>query len=113
MKNKETCPYCFELLKNCICIFHNCSICGERLPESELYEYRGAYACEKDIDKATERRDMERANIIEENKAKTDRFRGLDMGDSAIGKANREILKRDIEIAKKESLQTKKYEGRE
>lgn len=33
------------------------------------------------------------------------------MSDSQIGKANREILKSDIEIAKKESQRLKNYEG--
>jgi len=91
-----------------------CIICGKMFSYDQLYEYRGIIYCESNDckKKAIERRDGERAEIIEENKHKTDRFRGLDLSDSVIGKANREILKADIEIAKKESSRTKEYEGK-
>ena len=76
-------------------------LCKKFFDLSELYEYRGSVACEKDFDKAQENADIKRAEIIEDNKFRTEKFRGLDLGDSIIGKANREILKSDIEIAKK------------
>ena len=78
-----------------------CSICKKEFDSSDLYEYRGAVACVECFDTAIEQKDFERQEIIEKHKHKTERFRGLDLGDSVIGKANREILKADIEIAKK------------
>lgn len=39
-------------------------------------------------------------------------FKGLDLSDSVIGKANREIFKTQIEIASNESVRLNKYEGR-
>jgi hypothetical protein len=81
-----------------------CCICKKYFDLSKLYEYRGSVACGKDFDKAQENADSKRAEIVEDTKFRTERFRGLDMGDSVIGKANREILKADIEIAKKGKL---------
>ena len=53
-----------------------------------------------------------RNEIIAEESAKTECFRGEDLGDSAMGKANRKLLARQIEIAGKESDMLKAYEGR-
>ena len=89
-----------------------CAICKKYFDYSNLYEYRGIIYCEKCHDTAIKQRNAERAEIITENKHKTDRFKGLDLSDSQIGKANRNILKVDIEIAKKESGRIKNYEGR-
>lgn len=89
-----------------------CSICKEYFDDSDLYEYRGAIACSEHFDQLQERRDGERQQIIDEENHKTERFRGLNLSDDAIGKANREILKTDIEIASKESKRIKDYEGR-
>jgi recombinational DNA repair protein (RecF pathway) len=89
-----------------------CSVCKKDFELSELYEYRGAVACSPCFDTAIKRRDQERQEIIAENKNKTESFRGLDLSDSAIGKANRQILKKDIEIASKESQRVKRYESR-
>lgn len=112
MKNyKEICPCCFEKIDNCICGGkRKCSICKKEFCSNELYEYRGIITCSKCMDVAIIKRDSERAEIIEENKIKTEKFRGLDFSDSQIGKANREILKREIEIAKKENSRLRKYE---
>lgn len=107
---KVYCEKCFMELDNCECEL--CSICKEIFPPSDLYEYRGEVACAKDFRAAQEKRDFERQEIIEENKVKTDKFRGLDLGNSQIGKANRNILKADIEIAGKESGRIKSYENR-
>ena len=89
-----------------------CEICGEKLTGSEAYEYRGMYYCEDCEERAIEKRDHQRQEIIEETKHKTDRFKGLELGDSLLGKINREILKADIEIAGKESARIKEYEKR-
>lgn len=78
-----------------------CCICKEYFELSELYEYRGYIACEKDFDEAQKQAERVRAETIEDTHFRTDRFKGLDLGESVIGKANREILKVDIEIAKK------------
>lgn len=90
-----------------------CSKCGIELDDSTAYEYRGALSCEDCFGHVRQQRSLERSEIIEESKHKTDRFKGLDLSDSKIGKANRDILKPDIEIAKKESGRRKRYEGRE
>jgi neutral trehalase len=112
IKMSKNCEYCFELKKNCVCEWYTCSGCGTKLSSwGTTYEYRGAYSCENCFEKVQENRDFERQQIIEEERHKTDRF-NLDMSDSVIGKANRDILKRDIEIAKKESKRLKDYEGR-
>ena len=90
----------------------NCPICGKEEEYGQMYEYRGAIACVDCIDQARDKRDNERSEIIAEEKHKTDRFNGLDLSDSSIGKSNKKILKRDIEIAKKESGRIRNYEGR-
>ena len=91
----------------------NCPLCGREEEYGQMYEYRGALACVDCIDEAREKRDIERAEVIFEQKHKTDRFKGLDLSDSQIGKANKEILKADIEVAKKESKRIRDYEGRD
>ena len=80
--------------------------------EPNVYEYRGAYACEECFDDVIAMRDSERNRVmsIEHNKTKV--FKGLDMTDSVIGKANNELLKRHKEVASKESNQLKAYENR-
>lgn len=88
-----------------------CPICKNDFELGQMYEYRGALACEDCIEEMREKRDFQRAEVIEEQNFKTDRFKGLDMSDSQIGKINGEILKSDIEIAKKESQRLKDYEG--
>lgn len=89
---------------------YQCSKCKRILEESEIYEYRGVYACADHFDEVTKTRDIQRNEIIREESAKTDVFKGLDLGDSVIGKANREILKGQIEIASKESGRLRDYE---
>ena len=78
-----------------------CSVCKKQFILGDLYEYRGSIACEKCFQEAQDKKDFERQEIIEKNKHKTERFRGLDLSNSQIGKANRDILKADIEIASK------------
>jgi len=89
-----------------------CQKCKIELDDSDAYEYRGAFSCADHFDEVIESRDFQRQEIIEEESRKTDCFRGLDLGDNPIGKANREILKSRIEIASKESGRLKDYEGR-
>lgn len=98
---------CFYEQKNL-----KCSVCGEMLNESEAYEYRGSISCSNCLDRNKEKRDIERSEVMLEQQHKTDRFKGLDLSDSSIGKANKELLKSDIEIARKEGARTKLYEGR-
>jgi hypothetical protein len=87
-----------------------CEICGKELTGSEAYEYRGMISCVDCHEEAIKKRDYQRQEIIEENKHKTDRFKGLELGNSLLGKINKEILKSDIEIAGKESSRIKEYE---
>jgi len=91
---------------------HTCSKCHKEIDGCEAYEYRGAISCDGCFDSVIETRDFQRQEIINEESAKTDKFKGLDLGNNVIGKANREILKGQIEIASKESGRLKEYEGR-
>ena len=90
-----------------------CSICDEMFEYANLYEYRGVISCNDCFDELQKRRNFERQEIIEEQKYKTDKFKGLDLSDSQIGKANSNILKQDIMIAKKEGKRIRNYEGRD
>lgn len=99
-----------------ICYYNNsnlsfkCPICKEMKSPHDIYEYRGSECCPDCIDENQEKREIERQDVIAEQKHKTDRFKGLDLSDSQIGKANKQILKSDIEIAKNESDKLKQYE---
>lgn len=87
-----------------------CLICKIDLDDHTAYEYRGAFSCADHFDEVCKKRENQRQEIIKEEHAKTKVFKGLDLGDSVIGKANREILKSQIEIASKESQRLKAYE---
>ncbi len=89
-----------------------CSKCKKELDGYEAYEYRGAYSCTECFEAVIEGRESERAEIIKEETSKTNVFKGLDLSDNTIGKANRDILKSQIEISKKETSKMKNYEGR-
>ena len=89
-----------------------CSKCGKSLDENEAYEYRGAYSCSDHFDEVIESRDFQRQEIIKEEHNKTKVFKGLDMTDSIIGKANNKLLRSHKEVASKESGRLKAYEGR-
>jgi recombinational DNA repair protein (RecF pathway) len=111
-KMKEECPYCFEKLNNCVCHFNTCYVCKKLVPDSLAYEYRGAICCEECFDEGTKKRDFERQEIMTEEQHKLKPLEGLSFGDSVIGRANREIMKPQIEIARKESGRIKSYENR-
>lgn len=92
---------------------YTCSKCGKELDGFEAYEYRGAISCDEHFDEVREMRDFQRQEIINEENAKTKVFKGLDLDPgNPIGKANRQILKKQIDIASKESGRLKAYEGR-
>lgn len=80
--------------------------------EPNVYEYRGAYACEEHFEDVIAMRDGQRKEVMDIEYNKTKVFEGLDMTDSLIGKANNELLSRHKEIASKESQQLKDYEGK-
>lgn len=64
---RQVCASCFEYPENCRgCEWHKCSVCKEELSDSEAYEYRGAFACEKHFDSAIEKRDFERQEVMAE-----------------------------------------------
>jgi hypothetical protein len=88
----------------------NCLKCNKELKSNEAYEYRGAIACAEHFDEVSESRERERREIIAEESRKTECFRGLDMGESVIGRANRKLLTSPVEIASKESGRLKAYE---
>ena len=90
-----------------------CSICKIDLDDYTAYEYRGQIACADHHDEMIEARDYQRSQIIKEENDKLEPLKGLDLSDSAVGKENRKILAGRIEIASKESLRLKQYEGRD
>lgn len=89
---------------------YNCSKCKKSLDPCDAYEYRGAIACDDCFDEVTHERDRQRQAIIKEESAKTDKFKGLDFSDSAIGKANQKLFKAEFEISSQESPRLKAYE---
>lgn len=91
---------------------YECQLCKAELEANETYEYRGAYSCAEHFDQVIKDRDFQRQEVMAENNVKTRAFKGLDLSDSPVGKANREILKPQIEIAGKESARLREYEGR-
>jgi hypothetical protein len=92
---------------------YKCLKCKIDLEPSSAYEYRGAISCADHFDEVVEFRNFERQEIMAEERTKTDKFRGLDLSDSAIGRGNRELLKGAIEVASKESGRLKRYEERQ
>lgn len=89
---------------------YTCKKCKAKLRASEAYEYRGAFACETHFDEVIEMRDFERNQITNEEHNKTKSFKGLDLTDSVVGKANKKLLKPRIEVASKESARLNQYE---
>lgn len=47
-----------------------CPICKNDFELGQMYEYRGALACEDCIEEMREKRDFQRAEVIEEQKFK-------------------------------------------
>lgn len=90
---------------------YNCRKCKAPLDDHEAYEYRGSVACAEHFDEVIEIRDFERNQIIREEHNKTKVFEGLDLTDSIIGKANKKLLKPNIELVGKESQRLKNYEA--
>lgn len=89
---------------------YKCLKCKKYIDASDTYEYRGVYSCAAHFEEVCAIRDFQRNEIIKEEHNKTKAFKGLDLSDSVIGKANKEILKSKIEIAKKESSRLTEYE---
>jgi hypothetical protein len=90
---------------------YKCYLCKKYLDSSDTYEYRGAYSCEEHHDQVIALRSRERQEIIEQEHAKTECFRGLDLDPTtSVGRGTREIMKRQLELAKKESSQLRRYE---
>lgn len=90
---------------------YECTLCKKQLDDCDAYEYRGAHSCDDCFDEVIEMRDLERNQIIQEESRKTKVFKGLDLTDSVIGKANKNLLKANIEIARNESQRLRDYEG--
>lgn len=92
---------------------YKCSKCKKPLQSCDAYEYRGAIACDNCFDDVIEARDFQRNEIIAEESAKTEIFKRLSIDPKCpIGRANLELLNPMIEIASKESVRLKTYEGR-
>lgn len=104
------CETCFKKGKKSIEMTDECQVCKEEFPTSKMYEYRGFLFCEKHFSEGEKKVDYKRQQIQEINEHQTRVFKGLNMEkDNAIGKANNEILKRQVDIAKKESFIEKEY----
>ncbi len=113
MKDKQECPCCFEFWNNCFCNWKQpCPQCWKLFCEWDMYEYRWLKACEQCIDEVEKARNFERQEIIEEETHKTNFAKWLEFSNTTIWKANKQLLKSNIEIAKKESYRLKKYEWR-
>lgn len=90
-----------------------CAKCKKILDDSEAYEYRGAYSCDDHFDEVIKSREYQRQEIIAEEDRKLAPLKGMDLDPTShIGRGNLEILKPQIEIARKESGRLKEYEGR-
>lgn len=48
---------------------NKCAICGNYFDDSEAYEYRGVMACEEHFDELIEKRDYQRAQVMETTEA--------------------------------------------
>lgn len=88
-----------------------CQVCKNYFDYGSMYEYRGFLSCDNCFDELQSKVDNRRQEVIAEQNHKTSVFKGLDMSDSKIGAANREILKGNIEIAKKTSKRVEDYEN--
>lgn len=91
---------------------YKCSKCKKELEASDTYEYRGAYSCAEHFEEVQESRNFERQEIMEEENHKMKPLEGLSFGDNVVGRANRAIMKPQLEIARKESGRMKAYEKR-
>lgn len=89
---------------------NTCLVCKKKFDDNEIYEYRGAFACDEHFDDMIASRDRERDAIMAAEDAKTRPLKGLDLSNSVIGKANKELLAGKIEVASKESIALKRYE---
>lgn len=94
-------------------MMYKCYKCKKELEESDTYEYRGALSCWEHFEEVQASRNYERQEIMIEENHKMKPLEGLSFGDSVIGRANRQILKGSLEIARKESGRIKAYEKRD
>lgn len=90
---------------------YTCKGCKKEISESETYEYRGVFSCEDCHESVINDRNYERNQIIQEEDNKAKRYKHLDIDpNSIIGKANREIFAKELEISSKESQRLFNYE---
>ena len=89
-----------------------CKKCNCELDDQEAYEYRGVFSCDEHFDEVIEMRNRERNEIMKAEDNKTKKLKGLDFGDNAIGRENKRLMSRHLEIASKESQQLRDYEVR-
>lgn len=68
---KERCPFCYELIVECVCYWDKCAICGARYSnfdpdeEHQIFEYRGFLACSKCHDELIKKVDDKRQQVQE------------------------------------------------
>lgn len=89
-----------------------CRKCKKDLTDPcQVYEYRGAISCWDCFEEVIASRERERREIIAEEDAKDWSFNEFDLDpNSAVGRENRKIFKRQMEIARKTLLRRKLYE---
>ena len=94
LKNtNENCSCCYELSENYHCLFRKCIICRETFCEDQMYEMRSLFGCEKHIKEMQNKAQVQKEVSDEIENKKTEKYHGLDFGDSPRGKANREIFR--------------------
>lgn len=70
MEKKPICEHCGEYTK-CVCSWDKCALCGVRYSNfdadetHQIFEYRGVLGCGKCIDEVREKRDAQRARVME------------------------------------------------
>jgi len=112
---KETCQYCFQEKRNCVCVWKKCAQCGKSIPESHAYEYRGRIFCEHhDFEEQVSKRDAEREEVMRIVSASTESQRRGEFVNNR-GKYHLENVAADgLPIMKiKEPQILKGYEGRD
>lgn len=64
---RPVCANCFEYPENCHgCEWHKCAICHEELSDSECYEHRGVYACQKHHEEVIRKREAQREEVMKQ-----------------------------------------------
>jgi len=99
--------------EHCAECHYECAYCKGVFLGLEVMEYRGKVACASCDASETlvEDRERERREIIQREDMKTKGL-NINLSNDVIGRHNRKLLAAKLEVASKESIQLKEYEGR-